>query len=359
MHSQLEKRLRDYVQGTLSGSCWPSLGNLLLLQILGNVFSVTDFHNAIITSASLFLCQCLVQCPVSSLSDASHGILTATILLAYTAETKRLVPEVTTFTAALASAFLQHNDGIPKWSKNVNLIALKIWILKAAKLDNISENVKMRWAFFGDSFDESEIGGSHLAILSCLVSMIRDIHARSSASAGYPEIMQPLHFVLSNLDGTLLSPSEAQKAQNLRSAIELDLNRIDKSRKPLQLRIQGPKAIETLAPRYEVNYSLKKDMDPDKARVKVKQLNRQVKRESKAAMRELRRDADFLNQEIYASNEAKREKKREERAANFAWMEQQQATINEQVRKGGSLLKGGGSGVGKPLVKRRQDRGKK
>ena len=43
MHNQLEKRLRDFVQGNRE-SCWPSLGQLLLLKLSGHVFSITDFR---------------------------------------------------------------------------------------------------------------------------------------------------------------------------------------------------------------------------------------------------------------------------------------------------------------------------
>lgn len=43
MHNQLEKRLRDFVQGHRE-ACWPSLGQLLLLKLAGHVFSVTDLR---------------------------------------------------------------------------------------------------------------------------------------------------------------------------------------------------------------------------------------------------------------------------------------------------------------------------
>ena len=43
MQSQLQKRLRDFVQGDRE-SCWPSLGQLLLIKLSGHVFAVTDFR---------------------------------------------------------------------------------------------------------------------------------------------------------------------------------------------------------------------------------------------------------------------------------------------------------------------------
>jgi nucleolar protein 14 len=62
-------------------------------------------------------------------------------------------------------------------------------------------------------------------------------------------------------------------------------------------------------------------------------------------MRELRRDSDFIDQERYKEQSEANNKRREERVKNWGWMEEQQATINQQVRKGGGLMKGGGTSV--------------
>jgi Nop14-like family len=46
-----------------------------------SVVSTSDFRHAVVGPASLFLCQCLSQCPVSSPSDVASGILSCFILL--------------------------------------------------------------------------------------------------------------------------------------------------------------------------------------------------------------------------------------------------------------------------------------
>ena len=87
-------------------TCWPSLGRLLLLRLLGHVFAVTDYNHAIVGSASLFLCQCLSQCPVSSHNDLSSGLLASCILIGYVEETGRFFPEVFSFTRSVLSLFI-------------------------------------------------------------------------------------------------------------------------------------------------------------------------------------------------------------------------------------------------------------
>ena len=125
------------------------------------------------------------------------------------------------------------------------------------------------------------------------------------------------------------------------------------SRKPLQWRKPIKFIIETKNPRFQVDYQFKRDIDPDQDRVKLKQLTRQKKREEKAAMRELRRDSEFLDQEKYTEKLNQSNKMKLERQKNFSWMEDQQASINQQVRKGGELLRGGGSSISKkPKIRR-------
>lgn len=132
------------------------------------------------------------------------------------------------------------------------------------------------------------------------------------------------------------------------------LKRMSSTRLPLQWRKSSKSSIESKVPRFDLDYTFKKDLEPDAEKAKMKQLSRQLKREQKAAMRELRRDAEFMDNHAFAEKTEAHETRKAERAKNFAFMEEQQATINLQVRKGGSLMKGAGSSAArKPQVKRK------
>ena len=69
------------------------------------------------------------------------------------------------------------------------------------------------------------------------------------------------------------------------------------SRKPL-VRRSATKApeIKLLNPRFEEEYAAGKDFDPDRERAAAKQLRRQLQKEKRGAMRELRKDAVFLGE---------------------------------------------------------------
>lgn len=377
MHSQMEKRLRDYVQGTLKTTCWPSLGQLLLLQVLGSVYSVTDFRNSMVVSMSMFLCQCLTQCPIASLQDLSHAVLACSIQMGFTAEMKRFVPEVITVVSSILSAFgPAATSTLPKWSKIVNRDALSAWVVESNRQGAVllassktagTEWADFKWDYFSDLAGGAKGTALHgivdrnpygaLAVIHALAVIVRDCHRRYSLYSSYSEIMSPISAVLGAVVTTIF-PSELKISfEQLKQSISDTISSCRSARKPLAWRGKVTTAIPSLVPRYEVNYTMKKDMDPDQARVQVKQLQRQVKREKKAAMRELRRDADFVGQETYKAQQAVKERKRAERNSNFAWMEQEQGVINEQVRKGGELLRGGGSRSVKPI--KRVKRGKR
>jgi nucleolar protein 14 len=245
---------------------------------------------------------------------------------------------------------------LPNWSRTINIKALTQWVIDCVKVgpaSNFSSHVKFSW-FHGHY--ESSYKEAFEPILNAAMAVVKDCHNRLLGSVAYGEAMGPLIKAVSAIDTGHLSEDTKQTVNKVRSAMDAEALRSQSIRVPLTLRAKKTEVIETLEPRYEVNYRLQKDLDTDKARVQLKQLTRQSKREHKAAMRELRRDADFLDEEMFKARQAKAEKRREERAANYAWMEEQQATVNQQVRKGGALIKGGGSGAVRPIKRPKREK---
>jgi nucleolar protein 14 len=91
---------------------------------------------------------------------------------------------------------------------------------------------------------------------------------------------------------------------------------------------------------------VRKDKTAPKDTAQLKQLQRQVKRARKGAARELRRDAEFIHREKQKEEEARLAAKEEKQKEIRRWLDEQNATFNQQVRKGGNMLKGGGSARG-------------
>ena len=69
------------------------------------------------------------------------------------------------------------------------------------------------------------------------------------------------------------------------------------SRTPLQLQAHKPVPIASYVPKFEEGYSLDKHYDPDVERSQAHKLQVQYKKEKKGAIRELRKDAQFVARE--------------------------------------------------------------
>jgi nucleolar protein 14 len=188
-------------------------------------------------------------------------------------------------------------------------------------------------------------------VLNSAYSLLSDVVTIFQSSSALPEIVAPVVQTLRSVrpqSNPAAFPVWAQERHL--SVLERIMGlseKIRSTRQFLQWRKAATTSIEMKTPRFQLDYTFKKDIDPDQDRAKVKQLTRQLKREKKAAMRELRRDSDFIDQERYKEQQEAKEFRRAERVKNFAFMEEQQATINLQVRKGNGLMTGGGSGVAK------------
>jgi hypothetical protein len=195
----------------------------------------------------------------------------------------------------------------------------------------------------------SKLSNECRAILSSAYELTTVVIERNKSSNAFPELIAPLLDILKELmphNKPVLPSIIQEKHIDLLTTLSKARDALIQSRLPLQWRrvSKAAGAIVMSNPKFQVDYALKKDIDPDRARVQLKQLNRQVKREQKGVVRELRRDADFLSQQIFKEKVEAQEKLKKERHANFAWMEEQLGTLNQHVKKGKGLLKGGGSG---------------
>ncbi|CAI5721107.1 unnamed protein product [Peronospora destructor] len=199
-----------------------------------------------------------------------------------------------------------------------------------------------------------------MVVRELLAQLYRRLHKRATISA-WPTLPQLLLFKAltcifptSDLRHNVISPSGDTARRKLSSwcvnAVVSKLHtRLEfcwKARRPLCLQSFAPTTLPTFAPQFDENYTVRKDKTAPKDTAQLKQLQRQVKRARKSAARELRRDAEFLHREKQKEEEARLAAKEEKQKEIRRWVEDQNATFNQQVRKGGNMLKGGGSARG-------------
>ena len=103
--------------------------------------------------------------------------------------------------------------------------------------------------------------------------------------------------------GQIFSPAALSSLQALKGHkksvqhLTILLSQARLRRRPLELHHHRPLPIRTSIPKFEENFNPDKHYDPDRERSEAAKLRNEYKRERKGAVRELRKDANFIARE--------------------------------------------------------------
>ncbi len=431
MRSFLEKRLRDYSEGMRDSSTWPSLGKLLLLKLLGRVFSASDQRNSVAGPVSLLLAQCLTQCPVQTPQDLCSGLLASSILVETGSEAGRLVPEVFSFISSVLLVTRRSNSDDEDRADQIRQLTVDrkacawlrlVWADIDGDKDNGDEDSSSDAAAAADDdnddddsdddCDDSDINSSSnpspypriawhcfdrqtsrqlldatartngmgpharsasAGVVSTCYTLIQELLRRFSSTeaavndkngegaTGLPELMMFVQVALQALHPQrkpCLPVSLQKQHAEVLSSILHETEIQSSERRPLRWRGSRIRSIDTKAPKFDMEYKIKKDINTTYDKAKLKQLSRQGKREKKAAIREIRRDSDFVDQRRFAETLAAHEARKEIRHKNYNDLQDEKGETNALVRRGGAEAKGGGSTQYKPMKRLQRGNGK-
>ena len=290
------------------------------------------------------------------------GLFCSGLIIEYTKEAKRLAPEALAFIAGALRLFSNKAEAateataVPSFElavrNNPNLFSLREAV---ADIDENAKNIDasdMQISLEKDKISSEAMPAAILCSTLKLVTMIGEIYGGSLNDAEAEVFDEVSRSILILKPKSKSSPlprfvanAVAEAAQSISSASSSATNRT-----PLLRRsgaTAGQLAIKSYAPRMEdpTRYAMSKDKGKSQRQAILDRNRREYKREHKAATRELRLDAAFIENERRQAKQKRDNMAREKRNKNFAWLDEEQATMNQQVRMGGGLLKGGGIGA--------------
>jgi nucleolar protein 14 len=329
------------------------------MRALTHIFPSTDKRHAVVTPALLLLGQILAQTPIKTRCDVTKGLFCAALMMEYTKEAKRFPPEAIAFLASVLRLYADDvqsvlaNSPLPSLSSATNCPQL-MYLRKDLSDLSIVTDVEARLSLEKDDIQSETSPAAILVFTLRLFQQYLDVIGVSS-DGSEREMFGEMTKSLLCIDGSrkdLPLPNYIKNIIAETARKSTSTCAMDKKRQPLQRR-KGASAkdlaIKTLAPRMEdpSRYSMSKDKGKSALQAEHDRHRREYKREHKAAMRELRLDNAFIESERRKAKSEADNKAKEKRHKNYAWLEQEQATINQQVRLGGGLLKGGGIGAAK------------
>lgn len=273
-----------------------SSGDLVILTGIATTFPTSDHFHAVVTPAHLCLARYLGQGALNSLSDFATGTYVASLFLQYQAVSKRYMPEFINYVLNALCNLSPTDPGVSlglfpsrkpeepvqlNTSKSISPRKLQFWDIKGPSNKKAEEEFKI----------------SLISTFVTLLSTASDLWADKSA---YQEIFHPVKQVLRHLRKSCkgkITTATQDTIQATADKIDRQLSQSRLARRPLLLHNHRPLAIKTAIPRFEEEFNPDKHYDPDRERAEANKLKKEYKRERKGAIRELRKDAQFIARE--------------------------------------------------------------
>jgi nucleolar protein 14 len=225
----------------LQASNDPTAGDLALLAAIGSIFPTSDHFHQVVTPAITLMARWMGLTSPASTKDIATGAFIGALCLHYQRLSKRYIPEFVRYTGLALKSEHATPALLAAHSKNV-ITAAELW----------------------------------------------------SASTAFIEIFTPLL-------APLKSAKQTSTYQNLHARLALARSK----RRPLLLHHHRPLPIKSSIPKFEESFDPNRHYDPDKERSEAKKLQKEYKRERKGALRELRKDANFIARETLKEKKEK------------------------------------------------------
>lgn len=244
-------------------STWLARGSidtsdLIVLLAIGSIYPTSDHFHQVVTPAITLMARWLgLTVPTST--NAAFGAAIVALCLQYQRLSKRYIPESVRFTSrVLQVSDIADQDAV-------------------AHMDSL-ETMATLW------HDKS----SFIEIFAPInLTNFTDSARKSSTNTPNP---------------TLIS-----RAKKLSKTLHILRTQATHSRHPLALHNHKPIAIRSSYPKFEESFNPDRHYDPDRARTEASKLQKEYKREHKAAVRDLRKDANFIARTQLADKRARDE----------------------------------------------------
>ncbi|KAH7086855.1 nucleolar protein 14 [Paraphoma chrysanthemicola] len=219
----------------------PTPGDLALLTAIGSIYPTSDHFHQVVTPAITLMARWMGLTTPASSKDVATGAFVAALCLQYQRLSKRYVPELIRYTALSLKSPHATPALLTAHTKNI-IAAADIW----------------------------------------------------SSSPAFTEIFTPL-----------LEPLKSTNQKSTLRTLNAHLTTARLRRRPQLLHFHRPLPIKSSVPKFEESFDPNKHYDPDKERSEAAKLQKEYKREKKGALRELRKDANFIARETLKEKKEK------------------------------------------------------
>lgn len=292
---------------------WPGVPECILLKVTSTVWPTSDRSHPVTTPLALLICQYLSSCRVRNVQDIIKGLFLTSLVAENERQSRRLVPEALNFlhnaiTLLLPSVSIKHLSsvnrqfGIP-WPDIQEAIAKEIRL--GSKVPSEAPIEQLDFVqLMGSDFSAMQNNAQHDAIksqaLAASMTIVEEFARLYSGSIGFVELFKPFDLLLGGSISKAKLPAEwlELKRSSTHEKVSRMVNNAARQRRSLRLQAHRAIPIASHIPKFDQGFNPERKggrtFDPDAQRAEVAKLRALAKKERKGAMRELRRDNEFL-----------------------------------------------------------------
>ena len=282
--------------------------DLILLSAVGTIFPTSDHFHQVVTPAMLAIARYLGQKVPQRLSDSATGSYLSILALQFQQLSKRYVPEVVNFSLNAISGLSPAKPASPIGNFPLHESPADL------RASACSKAVPRRLNFADCVSRDLEEAPAAVVKVSVLDTSCKVLDVAVDTWAGKSGVLETFGQAREVITHLTSAPCRSQlplvlreSADKLRSKLERTLKLAQISRRPLELHHHRPLAIKMYIPKFEDTFDPDKHYDPDRERAELAKLKAEHKKERKGAMRELRKDANFMARENLRQKKAKDE----------------------------------------------------
>ncbi|WWC69462.1 uncharacterized protein I206_103402 [Kwoniella pini CBS 10737] len=276
---------------------FPGCPELVLLRLIGSIWSTSDFSHPVVAPAVLLMGQYLGQSRIRSTSDLASGLFLCSILSQYESLSNRILPEAVNFVASSILSLLPRRKGFEvnttypdSKANDVNLYVDSSATAVPKQPVNLPEAINSAHA----DLSSEQVEQTKVDLLVVAFKLSQTFATLYSSLEAFIEIIEPLTKVIEGSRVAKLSQELKTIHASTYNSLIRSLKHSKASRRPLTLQSHKPIPIASYAPKFEENFAPDKRYDPDVERNATSKLKALYKKERKGAIRELRKDNRFL-----------------------------------------------------------------
>ncbi|NXJ60719.1 NOP14 protein, partial [Rostratula benghalensis] len=275
---------------------FPGLDTLIYLKITSLLFPTSDFWHPVVTPAFIYMSQLLTKCRITTLEDVIKGLFVCCLFLEYVSLSRRFVPELINFLLGVLHISLPKKQAqgytvvhpFTPVGKNLELLLVSDKKdLDSWRKQNLPLSILTRL----NEISTTEMNHIRLSCLALCFDLIKKCAVLYESLPSFHEIMHPVRILLTQHAPVKEYPAQMQEwyhsaLKELENKVKHYTPLICEKKKPVPLKQYTPKIVKVL--------EFGRKQGGSKQEQERKQLIQKHKRELKGAIREIRKDNQFL-----------------------------------------------------------------